>query len=64
MLLYNEQKLEYNILKMKSLTDLPNSGKTRADKLNLIGISNEWELKEFGSENTHIALRSHAPKNS
>ena len=36
---------------MKSLTELPNIGKTLADKLNLIGVKNEQELKELGSEN-------------
>jgi len=38
------------------LTDLPNIGKTLANKLNLIGIKNEQELKEMGSENAIIKI--------
>ena len=41
---------------MKNLTDLPNIGKTLADKLNLIGIENEQELKQLGSENAIIKI--------
>lgn len=41
---------------MKTLTDLPNIGKTLADKLNMIGIKNEQELKEIGSENAIIKI--------
>jgi DNA transformation protein len=35
---------------------MPNIGKTLADKLNLIGITNERELKELGSENAIINI--------
>lgn len=41
---------------MKTLSDLPNIGKTLADKLNMIGIKNEQELKEMGSENAIIKI--------
>ncbi len=41
---------------MKSLTDLPNIGRILADKLNEIGITNEQELKETGSENAIIRI--------
>ncbi|KAA3610114.1 MAG: competence protein TfoX [Calditrichaeota bacterium] len=41
---------------MSSLRELPNIGKTLADKLNLIGINNEQELKQLGSENTIIKI--------
>jgi len=41
---------------MKQLTDLPNIGKTLAEKLHLIGINNEQELKETGSENVIIMI--------
>ena len=41
---------------MRILTDLPNIGKTLADKLNMIGIKNEQELKEMGSENIIIKI--------
>ena len=41
---------------MKFLTDAPNIGKTYADKLNLIGIANEWELKELVRKNVIIKI--------
>lgn len=41
---------------MNSLTDLPNIGKTLAEKLNKIGISNPKELLETGSENAIIQI--------
>ena len=41
---------------MGNLTDLPNIGKTLADKLNLIGIENEQELEQLGSENAIIKI--------
>lgn len=43
---------------MNSLTELPNIGKTLADKLNLIGIKNEQELKLSGSENAIIKIET------
>ena len=41
---------------MKSLTDLPNIGKTLAVKLILIGVESEQELKQLGSENAIIKI--------
>ncbi len=41
---------------MRSLTDLPNIGRNLASKLNLIGIKNEQELKQLGSENAIIKI--------
>lgn len=41
---------------MKKLTNLPNIGKTLADKLNMIGIKNEQDLKQTGSENALIKI--------
>jgi len=41
---------------MKSLTDLPNIGKTLADKLNIIGIKTKQDLKDIGSENAIIRI--------
>ena len=41
---------------MKSLTDLPNIGKTLADKLKSVGIENEHDLKTIGSENAIIKI--------
>ncbi len=41
---------------MKQLTDLPNIGKTLAEKLNSIGIKREQDLKELGSENAIIKI--------
>ncbi len=41
---------------MKQLTDLPNIGKTLANKLEMIGIRNEQELKQIGSENAIIKI--------
>ena len=41
---------------MGNLTDLPNIGKNLADKLNLIGIENEQELEQLGSENAIIKI--------
>ena len=41
---------------MKELSDLPNIGKTLAEKLNIIGILNEQDLKEIGSENAIIKI--------
>lgn len=57
----NEPPLQCFLIKcqrtvMKNLTDLPNIGKTLADKLNLIGIENEQDLKQIGSENAIIKI--------
>ncbi len=41
---------------MKALTDLPNIGKTLADKLNTIGIETEQDLINIGSENALIKI--------
>lgn len=41
---------------MSSLTDLPNIGKTLAEKLNAVGIESEQELKNIGSENAIIKI--------
>lgn len=41
---------------MKELTDLPNIGKTLADKLKSVGIENEHDLKIIGSENAIIKI--------
>ena len=41
---------------MKSLTELPNIGKTLAEKLITAGINNYKELIETGSENAIIKL--------
>lgn len=41
---------------MNSLTKLPNIGKTLVAKLNLIGIENEQDLKQLGSENAIIKI--------
>ncbi len=41
---------------MNKLTDLPNIGKTLANKLEIAGIQNEQELKEVGSENAIIKI--------
>lgn len=41
---------------MKKLTDLPNIGKTLAEKLMQAGINNEEELIGTGSENAIIKL--------
>jgi len=38
------------------LTDLPNIGKTLAEKLKAIGIEDEQDLKEMGSENAIIKI--------
>jgi len=41
---------------MTQLTKLPNIGKVLADKLKQVGIENEQDLKEVGSENAIIKL--------
>jgi len=41
---------------MDSLIKLPNIGRTLADKLKMIGIQNEQELKIMGSENAIIKI--------
>ncbi len=41
---------------MKQLTDLPNIGITLAEKLTLVGIKNDQELIEFGSEKAIIKI--------
>ena len=41
---------------MKTIEELPNIGKTLSNKLNKIGISNEQELAELGSENAIIKI--------
>ena len=38
------------------LTDLPNIGKTLAEKLAIIGVGRKQELEELGSENVIIKL--------
>ncbi|MCP4310235.1 MAG: hypothetical protein GY790_03145 [Bacteroidetes bacterium] len=43
---------------MKTIEELPNIGKTLANKLNKIGISNGQELNELGSENAPIQFTS------
>lgn len=47
---------------MEKLTNLPNIGKTLSEKLNSIGITNEQELIETGSEKAIIRIA--APHNS
>lgn len=41
---------------MKNLTELPNIGKTLAEKLEKVGITSEEQLKEIGSEDAIIRL--------
>ncbi|OFX44200.1 MAG: competence protein TfoX [Bacteroidetes bacterium GWA2_30_7] len=41
---------------MKELTKLSNIGKTLAQKLLMIGVTNEMQLKEMGSENAIIKI--------
>ncbi|MFC2135358.1 TfoX/Sxy family protein [Bacteroidota bacterium] len=41
---------------MKELTNLPNIGKTLAQKLKMIGVNNEQELKAMGSEKAIIKI--------
>lgn len=41
---------------MKELDQLPNIGKTLAEKLQKAGIKNEQELKQIGSENAIIRM--------
>lgn len=41
---------------MKKLIELPNIGKTLAKKLNNIGILNEQDLKQLGSEKALIKI--------
>ena len=41
---------------MKELTTLPNIGKSLAEKLVMIGVTNEMQLKEMGSENAIIKI--------
>ena len=41
---------------MDALTKLPNIGKTLANKLTLVGITNLYELKEVGSENALVKI--------
>jgi DNA transformation protein len=40
------------------LRNLPNIGKTLAEKLKLVGIKNADELKKNGTENTFIKLKT------
>ncbi len=40
------------------LTDLPNIGKTLAEKLKTVGIDNADQLKSVGAENTFIRLKT------
>lgn len=42
----------------KALSDLPNIGESLAKKLNRIGIENEDQLKNEGTENTFIKLQT------
>lgn len=41
---------------MNKLTDLPNIGKTLAEKLQLIGVNSKQDLIHLGSENTIIKI--------
>jgi DNA transformation protein len=41
---------------MDELTKLPNIGKTLAEKLIMIGVTNEKQLAEMGSENAIIKI--------
>lgn len=41
---------------MKSITELPNIGKTLADKLQRIGINSQEELQNTGSEEAIIKI--------
>jgi len=41
---------------MNSLTELPNIGKTLAEKLEFIGVKTEQDLKELGSESAIIKI--------
>ena len=41
---------------MKTIEELPNIGKTLAEKLKYIGVTNELELVELGSENAIIKI--------
>ncbi len=41
---------------MKTLSDLPNIGKTLEEKLISIGIKTEQDLKSFGSENAILKI--------
>ncbi len=43
---------------MSNLTELPNIGKTLADKLIQAGISSPNELKTIGSENAFIRIKT------
>jgi len=41
---------------MNKLTELPNIGKTLAEKLEMVGIQNHDDLKKSGSENAIIKI--------
>jgi len=41
---------------MKTIEELPNIGKTLAEKLKYIGVTNELELIKLGSENAIIKI--------
>ncbi len=41
---------------MKTIEELPNIGKTLAEKLKNIGVTNQLELVELGSENAIIRI--------
>ena len=41
---------------MKELTKLPNIGKTLAERLVMIGVTNEFQLQEMGSENAIVKI--------
>lgn len=41
---------------MTLITDLPNIGQVLAEKLKMIGITNEQQLKAIGSENAIIKI--------
>ncbi len=41
---------------MKSLTSLPNIGEKLAEKLNIVGIESEQDLKNIGSKNAIIMI--------
>lgn len=42
--------------KVKSLTEMPNIGTNLSEKLKLIGVMNEKDLKQMGSENAIIKI--------
>ena len=49
---------------MSILSDLPNIGKTLAEKLYTIGIESEEDLQQLGAENTLIKLNTLSDSNT